>query len=91
MITHPTQSMFIGTLPMGFATIVNMLCFVCVPAWGDWARDFAWAMWIIDAAIAVVTALSLPFMLYVKMDAKKGASADTFLECLEGTRPSSRQ
>ncbi|KAL2841502.1 voltage-dependent anion channel [Aspergillus pseudodeflectus] len=68
MITHPTQSMFIGTLPMGFATIVNMLCFVCVPAWGDWAREFTWAMWIIDAVIAVVTALSLPFMLMSRRD-----------------------
>ncbi|KAL3445994.1 voltage-dependent anion channel [Aspergillus insuetus] len=68
MITHPTQSMFIGTLPMGFATIVNMLCFVCVLAWGDWARDFTWAMWIIDAVIAVVTALSLPFMLMSRRD-----------------------
>jgi tellurite resistance protein TehA-like permease len=78
MITHPTQSMFIGTLPMGFATIVNMLCFVCVPAWGDWARGFTWAMWIIDAIIAVVTALSLPFMLYVKMDAKKAPPLNCF-------------
>ncbi|KAL2841706.1 voltage-dependent anion channel [Aspergillus pseudoustus] len=68
MITHPTQSMFIGTLPMGFATIVNMFCFVCVPAWGEWARDFTWAMWIIDAVIAVTTALSLPFLLMSRRD-----------------------
>ncbi|KAL2864942.1 TDT family transporter [Aspergillus lucknowensis] len=68
MITHPTQSMFIGTLPMGFATIINMFCFVCVPAWGGWARSFAWAMWIVDAVIAVVTALSLPFLLMSRND-----------------------
>ncbi|KAL3479049.1 sulfite efflux pump SSU1 [Aspergillus californicus] len=63
MMTHPIQSMFIGTLPMRFATIVNKRCSVCVPAWGEWPRDFAWAIWIIDAVISVVTALSLPFML----------------------------
>jgi tellurite resistance protein TehA-like permease len=34
MIRHPTQSLFIGTFPMGLATIVNMIVFVCVPAWG---------------------------------------------------------
>jgi hypothetical protein len=34
MIRHPVQSLFLGTFPMGFATIVNMVVFVCVPAWG---------------------------------------------------------
>ncbi|KAL4791362.1 voltage-dependent anion channel [Aspergillus venezuelensis] len=63
MISHPVQSMFVGTLPMGLATIVNMFCLVCVPAWGDWAKDFAWAIWIIDAVISVSTALLLPFLL----------------------------
>ncbi|OJJ35153.1 hypothetical protein ASPWEDRAFT_171980 [Aspergillus wentii DTO 134E9] len=63
MLTHPVQSMFIGTFPMGLATLINMFCFVCVPVWGQWTRDFAWAMWIIDAVISVATALSLPFLL----------------------------
>ncbi|RAL04311.1 TDT family transporter [Aspergillus ibericus CBS 121593] len=63
MIKHPVQSMFIGTFPMGFATIINMFCFVCVPAWGDWTRNFVWGMWIFDAVFSVVTALSLPFLL----------------------------
>lgn len=64
MITHPVQSMFLGAFPMGFATIVNMFCFVCVPAWGEWAKNFAWGMWIFDAVLSVITALSLPFLLY---------------------------
>lgn len=36
MIRHPAQSLFIGTFPMGLATIINMVVFVCVPAWGPW-------------------------------------------------------
>ena len=36
MIRHPAQSLFLGTFPMGLATIVNMIVFVCVPAWGPW-------------------------------------------------------
>lgn len=63
MITHPVQSMFIGTFPMGLATIINMICFVCVPAWGDWARYLAWGLWIFDAVFSVMTALSLAFIL----------------------------
>lgn len=63
MVTHPVQSMFIGTFPMGLATIVNMFVFVCVPVWGEWARYFAWGLWIFDAVISVTTALSLPFVL----------------------------
>ncbi|KAB8222391.1 voltage-dependent anion channel [Aspergillus novoparasiticus] len=63
MITHPVQSMFLGAFPMSFATIVNMFCFVCVPAWGEWAKNFAWGMWIFDAVLSVITALSLPFLM----------------------------
>jgi tellurite resistance protein TehA-like permease len=37
MIRHPAQSLFLGTFPMGLATIVDMVVFVCVPAWGTWA------------------------------------------------------
>jgi tellurite resistance protein TehA-like permease len=37
MIRHPAQSLFLGTFPMGLATIVNMTVSVCVPAWGDGA------------------------------------------------------
>ncbi|PIG84386.1 C4-dicarboxylate transporter/malic acid transport protein [Aspergillus arachidicola] len=48
---------------MSFATIVNMFCFVCIPAWGEWSKNFAWGMWIFDAVLSVITALSLPFLL----------------------------
>lgn len=41
MIRHPAQSLFLGTFPMGFATIVNMVVFVCVPAWGYRAIQLA--------------------------------------------------
>jgi tellurite resistance protein TehA-like permease len=63
MIKHSVQSMFIGTFPMGLATIINMICLVCVPAWGEWARYLAWGLWIFDAVVSVMTALSLPFLL----------------------------
>lgn len=65
VVLHPVQSMYIGTFPMGLTTMINMFCFVCVPAWGEWSRGFIWGIWIFVAAFSVMTALMLPFLLYV--------------------------
>ena len=62
MIRHPVQSLFIGTFPMGLATIVNMIVFVCVPAWGPWSITLAWTLWWIDVVISVIVCLYLPFV-----------------------------
>ncbi|KAK8118607.1 uncharacterized protein PG998_003233 [Apiospora kogelbergensis] len=62
MIRHPTQSLFLGTFPMGLATIINMTVFVCVPAWGNWAAYLAWGLWWFDLAISLLCCVSLPFM-----------------------------
>lgn len=61
MMRHPTQSLFTGTAPMGFATLINMFVFVCVPLWGEGAVYTAWAMWWIDAVASMATCLFLPF------------------------------
>ncbi|KAL4989672.1 voltage-dependent anion channel [Aspergillus falconensis] len=66
MVTHPSQSLFLGTLPMGFATIINMFCFVCIPAWGEWAKYAAWAMWIIDAVLSILTCFGIPFIMMTR-------------------------
>ncbi len=63
MIKHPVQSLFLGTLPMGMATIVNMVVLVCVPAWGQWAVTLAWTLWWIDVALSVATCFYLPFII----------------------------
>ncbi|KAF7115905.1 hypothetical protein CNMCM5793_003648 [Aspergillus hiratsukae] len=63
IMNKPAQSMFLSTFPMGLATIVNMVCFVCVPAGGNWTRDFAWALWMVDACLSVISGLYLPFSL----------------------------
>ncbi|KAJ5345878.1 C4-dicarboxylate transporter/malic acid transport protein [Penicillium brevicompactum] len=64
MLNHPTQSLFLGTYPMGLATIINMICFVCVPAWGNWAGTLAWTLWWIDAVISLANNMYLPFAMY---------------------------
>lgn len=47
---------------MGLATIVNMIVFICVPAWGNWAAQLAWALWWIDVVLATSTCVYLPFV-----------------------------
>ncbi len=63
MIRHPVQSLFVGTFPMGLATVINMIVFVCVPAWGSWATTLAWTLWWIDAVISLMTCFYLPFII----------------------------
>ncbi|EEP79602.1 conserved hypothetical protein [Uncinocarpus reesii 1704] len=65
MVNEPFQSMFIGTFPMGFSTIINMMISVCSPAWGSWVTIVAWAFWIADSVVAALCALCLPFLLMI--------------------------
>lgn len=67
MIADPTNSLFLATIPMGFATIIEMWVFVCVPRWGTWAISFAWALWMIDVVAAASVTFSLSFLLSVLM------------------------
>jgi tellurite resistance protein TehA-like permease len=63
MIQDPTNSLFLGTIPMGFATLVTSWVFLCCPYWGEWATTFAWVCWMIDSVVAVAVTVSLPFLL----------------------------
>ncbi|GIZ48306.1 hypothetical protein CKM354_001137300 [Cercospora kikuchii] len=74
MIGHPAQSLFLGTFPMGFATIINMVVFVCAPRWGEWVAYLAWAMWIFDAAISISICFYVPFAI---MHLHKGTQLQT--------------
>ena len=65
MMRQPAESLFLGCFPMGLATIINMVCIVCVPQWrGHWWQ-LAWALWWIDVIIASAMCCYLPFLLYV--------------------------
>lgn len=70
MIRHPVQSLFLGTFPMGLATIVNMVVFVCVPAWGHRFVTLAWVLWWIDVACAAGTNFYLPFVIMYRHETK---------------------
>jgi hypothetical protein len=53
----------LGTIPMGFATIVNMFAAICVPAWGGPTPYIVWGMWWLDVALSVACCLWLPFQM----------------------------
>nr|OQO27964.1 hypothetical protein B0A51_03809 [Rachicladosporium sp. CCFEE 5018] len=63
MIQDSTNSLFLGTVPMGFATLIEMWIFVCVPAWGRWAAWVAFGAWVLDCVVAVAVAVSLAVLL----------------------------
>ncbi|KAI0877161.1 sulfite transporter Ssu1 [Hypoxylon argillaceum] len=70
MLNHSVQSLFLGTIPMGLATIINMIIFVIVPAWGDWAVILAWALWWVDVVLAIATNFYLPFVIMYKHESR---------------------
>ena len=55
---------------MGLATIINMIVFVCVPAWGSWVPIFAWILWWIDVVLALATNLYIPFVIMCKHEVR---------------------
>ena len=59
MVRHPAQSLFLGTFPMGLATIVNMTVFVCVPAWGGGAIKLVRAVHHMNMQVRILIGLGL--------------------------------
>ncbi|KAG2172660.1 hypothetical protein INT43_000007 [Umbelopsis isabellina] len=64
LLRHPTQCMFIGTLPMGLATIVNATLLIAVPKYGDWAIILSHVLWWIDVAITIVIVTAIPLLMF---------------------------
>jgi tellurite resistance protein TehA-like permease len=63
MIRDPVNSLFLSSIPIGFATLINMWILICVPAWGEWAKTATIVFWIIDTIASVVATLALPMVL----------------------------
>ncbi|KAH6696764.1 sulfite efflux pump SSU1 [Leptodontidium sp. MPI-SDFR-AT-0119] len=63
MLNHPTESLFLGTCPMGLGILIQMIVNVCVPAWGSWAVTLAWTLWWIEIVLSVAICFYLPYML----------------------------
>src|SRR5260370_4273473 len=63
LLHHPLQSMFLGTLPMGLAPIINGIVLFAGPHFGAEAYSLAYGLWCVDALLAVVVAGGVPYVI----------------------------
>ncbi|MDH4582298.1 C4-dicarboxylate ABC transporter [Pseudomonas sp. BN415] len=68
MLLHPVQSMFLGAIPMGLATLINGLVLLGVPRWGDKALALAHGLWWLDVMLALGVALLVPYLMFTRQD-----------------------
>lgn len=67
-LLHPVQSLFLGAVPMGLATVINGLIVFGVPHWGDGAAQVARSLWGLDALLAAATGLLVPYLMFTRQD-----------------------
>jgi C4-dicarboxylate transporter/malic acid transport protein len=65
---HAVMSMFFGAIPMGLATIINGFLVFGIPLWGQAAVEIAHALWWIDAALALLCGMTIPFLMMTRQD-----------------------
>lgn len=64
MLAHPVQSMFLGAIPMGLATLINGLVLYGGPRWGGSAYALAHGLWWLDMLLALGSALLVPYLMF---------------------------
>jgi len=65
---HPVQSMFLGAVPMGLATIVNGFITFGVLHWGESAAILARDLWAFDAVLSAIIGLFVPYLMFTRQD-----------------------
>jgi C4-dicarboxylate transporter/malic acid transport protein len=65
---HPVMSMFLGTIPMGLATIINGFLAYGIPLWGEAAIGIAEALWWLDVGLSVACGALVPFLMFTRQD-----------------------
>ena len=65
---HSTVSMFIGTIPMGLATIINGLLLYGLPRWGSSVIAVAEVLWWIDVAMALACGVLIPYLMFTRQE-----------------------
>jgi len=63
---HNTVSMFVGTVPMGLATIINGILAFGLPRWGSGVIPVAAALWWIDVAMSVTCGVAIPYLMFTR-------------------------
>jgi C4-dicarboxylate transporter/malic acid transport protein len=68
IFSHSIVSMFFGAIPMGLATIINGLLVYGVPMWGAGMVRLARPLWWIDVALALLSGIWIPFMMFTRQE-----------------------
>lgn len=63
---HNSVSMFIGTIPMGLATIINGCIFFGIARFGDAMVPVAHILWWIDVAMALACGVCIPYLMFTR-------------------------
>ena len=63
---HSVVSMFFGCIPMGLATIINGFLVFGVARWGQTAVDIAQMLWWVDAGLALLCGVGVPFLMFTR-------------------------
>ena len=66
LLHHPLQSMFLGAIPMGLAPIINGIVLFAGPRFGAGAYGLAFALWGVDALLAIVVAIAVPYLMFTE-------------------------
>ena len=65
---HSVVSMFIGTIPMGLATILNGALAFALPRFGVEVIGWVLAFWWLDVAMAVACGVGIPFLMFTRQE-----------------------
>jgi len=63
MLRHPVQSLYLGAMPMGLATIVTMIVYIAVPL-SNGFLIFAQVLFWIDVVISLLTCFGVTLFMY---------------------------
>lgn len=66
IFSHSVVSMFIGTIPMGLATIANGFLFFGIPLWGESMIAVAQVLWWIDVALSLGCGVLIPYFMFTR-------------------------
>jgi C4-dicarboxylate transporter/malic acid transport protein len=64
MLSYPKAAVFVGTFPMGLATIINATVLIAVPMFGPWARYLVQALWWMDVVLSVLSCFAMPMVMF---------------------------
>ncbi|MCU4482496.1 TDT family transporter [Acinetobacter ursingii] len=64
ILSHPTMSLFLGTIPMALATVLNGFLIYGVPLFGELAVLIALKLWYLDVLLAIVVGWIVPFCMF---------------------------